>query len=270
MRLFRANAMKLSRRLATWLSLGLLIGLLALVFLAIGGTAGRSSQPGARAALAILTFPAAYDAVLSFITGLGGLLAVIYGAAIAGSEWTWGTLKSAVARGESRSRYVLAMFAAIALAIAIGLVVAYVVGLGAAYVGGRIAGVAVGDLADSATLSRLPLQLARGWVALLEEAALGFAIATLARSQLAGIGVGIGVYFGETFATIFLPDIVKYLPFNAAAGAAASGSGTGGGFNGGNGIERLPPETALLVVVVWLVASIVVASIFTERAEITG
>ena len=44
---------------------------------------------------------------------------------------------------------------------------------------------------------------------------IGFAVATLARSQLAGIGVGIALYFGEAFASIFLPDIVKYLPFAA-------------------------------------------------------
>ena len=267
MRLFRADVMKLSRRLATWLSLGLLIGLLALVFVAIGATAPRSTSPGARAALAVLTFPAAYSAVFSFIAGLGGLLAVIYGAAIAGSEWTWGTLKSAVARGESRTVYVLAMFGGVALMLAAGLVVANIAGLGAAYFGGRIAGVPVGDVADTETLSRLPQQAVRGWIALCEEAALGFAIATLARSQLAGIGVGIGVYFGESFATIFLPEIVKYLPVNAAAASAT----TGQVFNdGGNGIERLPADTALIVVAVWLVGSILVAALFTERAEITG
>lgn len=267
MRLFAADVLKLARRLATWLSLGLLVGLLLLVFLAIGGTAGRSTSPGAQAALAILTFPAAYDAILAFILGLGGLLAVIYGAAIAGSEWTWGTLKSAVARGESRTFYVLTLFASGALVIAIGLLVAFGVGIIAAYVGGRLAGVPIGDLRDAATLSRLPLQLLRGWVALLEEAALGFAIATLARSQLAGIGVGIGVYFGESFAGIFLPDIVKYLPFNAAAAAASTGNN--GGFGGG-GVPRLASDTALLVVAVWLVGSLVVASLATEQAEITG
>ena len=50
----------------------------------------------------MLTFPGAYDQVLSFILGLGGRFAVIYGAAVAGSEWSWGMLKAAVARGESR------------------------------------------------------------------------------------------------------------------------------------------------------------------------
>jgi ABC-2 type transport system permease protein len=56
----------------------------------------------------LVTFPGAYDLGCStFIIGLGGLFAMIYGAAIAGSEWSWGTLKSAVARGESRVRYML-------------------------------------------------------------------------------------------------------------------------------------------------------------------
>jgi ABC-2 type transport system permease protein len=273
MRLFWSDLAKLRRRLATWLTLGLLIGLLALIFLAVGATAGRPGQStGAQAAVQILNFPAAYDVILAFILGLGGLFSVIYGAAIAGSEWTWGTLKSAVARGESRARYVLAMFAAIAVVIAIGVVIAFVAGIGVALLGGRLAGVATGDLGDAATLQRLPQQFVRGWIALLEEAALGFAVATLARSQLAGIGVGIGIYFGESFATIFLPDYLKYLPFNVARAAVSTGQTSGGGFggNGSSSIAALPADTALVLVIAWLIGSLIVASVFTERAEITG
>jgi ABC-2 type transport system permease protein len=271
MRLFLSDLAKLRRRLATWLTLGLLMGLLALVFIAVGATAGRSTSASARAAVAILQFPTAYGVVLSFILGLGGLLAVIYGAAVAGSEWTWGTLKSAIARGESRSRYLLATFAAIALLVAIGLVVTFVVGVGVALVGGRLAGVSAGDLTDASTLSRIPEEFIRGWIALLEEAALGFAVATLARSQLAGIGAGIGLYFGESFASIFLPDIVKYLPFNVARAAVSTGQTGGGGFGGdGSGVTALAPDVALLITVAWLVGALVVASLFTERAEITG
>ena len=69
--------------------------------------ASRTQAKAAEAALLLVTFPGAYTLIISFILGLGGLFAVIYGAAVAGSEWTWGTLKSAVARGESRSRYQL-------------------------------------------------------------------------------------------------------------------------------------------------------------------
>lgn len=215
------------------------------------------------------SFPGAYDAILSFILGLGGLCAVIYGAAIAGSEWSWGTLKNAVARGESRSRYMLWSFASVALIIAIGLLFAFAVGVVAALVGASLAGVSTTGLNDAATLGRLPELFARGWLAIVEEGALGFAIATLARRQLAGIGAGIAFYFGGTFAGLFLPDIVKYLPFSVANASVSTGSG--GGFGGGGAqIVALDANTPLVLVVVWLIGSLVVAAVFTERAEISG
>ncbi len=272
MRLFLSGLRKLVRRQATSLTFGLLAGLLALIVVAVGATAnqagGSDEQRAAR--LSLVTFPAAYDRLLSFILGLGGLFAVIYGAAVAGSEWTWGTLKNAVARGESRSRYTLLSFASIAVVIAIGLVATFVVGVVAALVGANMAGISTGGLNDAATLGRLPEQFARGWLAIIMEGAMGFAIATLARSQLAGIGAGIGLYFGETFAGIFLPDIVKYLPFNLARASVSTGTATGGGFGGGAQIASLDANTALVLVAVWLVGSLAVAALFTERAEING
>jgi hypothetical protein len=195
---------------------------------------------------------------------------MIYGAAIAGSEWTWGTLKAAVARGESRSLYQLGSFASIAVVVGIGLVVAFAIGILVAIVAAGIAAVPTDGVGDSATIGTFPELLARGWLALAEACALGFAIATIARSQLAGIGVGIAVYFAEQFASIFLPDIVRYLPFNAAnAVVATSGSFSGGG-NGGQALVRLDPNTALLVVAAWLVGALLVTALFTERAEISG
>ena len=270
MRLFVSGLRKLVRRLATWLTFGLLAGLLALIVVAVGASANR---PGASAverdaALSLVRFPGAYDQILSFILGLGGLFAVIYGAAIAGSEWTWGTLKNAVARGESRSRYTLLSFASIAFVIAVGLVGAFVIGVIAAFVGANLAGASTAGITDTATLGRLPEQFARGWLAIIEEGALGFAIATLARSQLAGIGAGIGLYFGETFARIFLPDIVKYLPFDVATASVATAGG--GGFGGASRFASLDANAAIVLVVLWLVGALAVAALFTERAEISG
>src|SRR5579862_123507 len=264
MRLFLSGLRKLRGRPASLVTVCLLLGLLVLIIIATATVSQRSSGTQAQRVLVLVTFPAAYDLILSFMFGLGGLFAVIYGAAIAGSEWSWGTLKNAVARGESRSRYMLLSFAAIAVMIAIG--------LGAAIVGAKVAGVSTAGLGDSDTLGRLPEEFARGWFAVTEEAALGFAIATLARSQLAGIGAGIAFYFGETFATIFLPDIVKYLPFAVArasvniGGAAADAANAGGP----GAAAALPADTALVLVGVWLVGSLVVALGFSERAEITG
>jgi len=272
-RLFVASVRKLVRRPATFITFGLLVGLMALIFVAVGATAARQPTAVAReASLQLVTFPGAYTFIVSFILGLGGLFGVIYAAAIAGSEWTWGTLKAAVARGESRSRYQLWSLAGIALMLGVGLVGAFAIGVVVAVLGAGLAGVSTAGLSDSTTLGQLPELLGRGWFALIEAGVLGFTIATLARSQLAGVGVGIAVYFAEQFATIFLPDVVKYLPFHAANAVVAT-SGGGGGFGGGNGgaqLARLDPNEALLVVAAWLVAGLIVTALFTERAEISG
>jgi len=273
LRIFVSTLRKLVRRPASFVTLGLLVGLLSLILIAVSATASQpDAPPGQRQGLLLVTFPGAYTIILSFILGLGGLFAVIYGAAVAGSEWSWGTLKSAVARGESRGRYQLTSFAAIAVMVGIGMLVAFGAGIGVAVIGANIAGVPTAGLGDAEALGAIPELLGRGWLAIVEEGALGFAIATLARSQLAGIGAGIAVYFGEQFATLFLPDVVKYLPFNAANAVVATPGE--GGFSGGNGggpvIAGLEPNEALLVVVAWLVGALVISTLFTERAEISG
>src|SRR5579862_3110205 len=156
MRLFLSGLRKLRGRPASLVTVCLLLGLLVLIIIATATVSQRSSGTQAQRVLVLVTFPAAYDLILSFMFGLGGLFAVIYGAAIAGSEWSWGTLKNAVARGESRSRYMLLSFAAIAVMIAIGLVVTFVVGVGAAIVGAKVAGVSTAGLGDSDTLGGSP------------------------------------------------------------------------------------------------------------------
>jgi ABC-type transport system involved in multi-copper enzyme maturation permease subunit len=270
-RIFVASLRKLVRRPASFITLGILIGLLSLILIAVAATASQpDAGPGQQQGLLLVTFPGAYTIILSFILGLGGLFAVIYGAAIAGSEWSWGTLKSAVARGESRSRYQLTSFAAIALMIGIGMVIAFGVGIAVAVIGANIAGVSTAGLGDSETLGTIPELLGRGWLAIVEEGALGFAIATLARSQLAGIGAGIAFFFGEQFASIFLSDIVKWMPFNAANAVVAVDDAAFGGGGGSGVFDTLEPNTALLVVGAWLVGSLIVSTLFTERAEISG
>jgi hypothetical protein len=273
MRLFFSGIRKLSRRPATWVTFGLLVGLLVLIVVAVGATAnsnagGAGGTERGAAARELVTFPGAYDRMLTFIIGLGGLFAMIYGAAIAGSEWSWGTLKSAVARGESRVRYILASFASISFMVAIGVVVAFGIAIVAAIVGAHLAGVSTSGLGDTATIGHIPERLLKGWFAVVEEAALGFTIATLARSQLAGIGAGIAFYFGENFASIFLPDVVKFMPFNVASASVSTGASSG--FGGGGAVTSLPADQALVLVAVWLVGSLLVSALFSDRVEITG
>ena len=268
MRLYVSGMRKLTTRMASFLTLGILAGLLVMIELAVATTRGGEGSDGGgpRNALSLLTFPGAYDQILGFILGFGGLLGVTYGAAIAGSEWGWGTLKMAVARGESRSRYLLSTFAAIATMIVVGLILAFLIGVAGAAAGSTIAGISLSGMGDTAILDKLPEHFLRGWIAISMTAAVGFAVATVAKSQLAGIGVGIALYFGEAFATIFLPDIVKYLPFNLSNAAVG-----GGGFGGPDSVSTaLSTDTALGLVIVWLVAMLVSTAVIAERAEITG
>ena len=270
MRVFLSGLRKLIRRPASFVSVGLLVGLLGLILIA-AATVGQGTARGSANARALITFPGAYDLILSFMFGLGGLVAVIYGAAVAGSEWSWGTLKTAVARGESRARYMLATFVATMVMVAVGLALTFALGIGLAVLAANIAGISTAGVSDADTLQRLPAMAARGWFAVVEQAGLGFAIATLARSQLAGIGAGIAFYFGEGFASIFFPDIIKYMPF--AVARASIDTGAQGGFGGGGGGAApvaLEPDTALLLVAAWLIGALLVTVLFTERAEITG
>ena len=274
MRLFRSNLGKLRRRPASWVTLLLLVGLLVLIVLLVTVSTRSVSDPQAQlAGTLFLTFPGAYELIMSMVLGIGGLLAVTYGAAIAGSEWGWGTLKASIARGESRFLFTLMNYASIAVYTWIGIVVAFLAGVLVSAIGAAISGISLSGMSDQDALLKLPELFGRAGLAMAMNAALGFAIATVARSQLAGIGVGIGVVFGEGIAGIFAPGLIKWFPFAASSAVVTVNSelaGGGGGGGGGGFGESLDPNTAIVVVLAWLVVSLAVASLWTERAEIAG
>jgi hypothetical protein len=268
MRLLWANLRRLRRRPATWVTFLLLVALLLLVLLAVVAGAKTAREPEAMlGARMFVTFPGAYELILSMVLGIGGLLSVTYGAAIAGSEWQWGTLKAAVARGESRSRYTLAGLAGVTIYTWLGLLLAFLVGVAGAAAGALFVGVSLDGMGDTEVLGSLPEVFARAGLSTAMHAAFGFAIATVARSQLAGIGVGIGLYFAEGIAGIFLSDVVKWFPF-AASDAVLSGGGTVNA--GGIMLTSLDADLALVVTGAWLLAFVLLAALWTERAEISG
>ena len=269
MRLFATSLAKLGRRPASWITLLFTVAITALIYLATGATARQAAGPQEQAALASLfDFPEAYRALVGLLLGLGGLLAVIYGAAISGSEWGWGTFKAAVARGESRSRYLILTLAAVAVALGLGLLVAFGLGLAFVVVGAQLSGSSLAGIGDPAAVRQLPDLLARGWLGLVLAGSIGFAVATLTRSQLAGIAIGIGLYFGEQFSALLVPDIVRYLPFNAATALIAPT--TAEAATARSITHALDPSSAVLVVVCWLLGAIVLAAVAGEVAEIGG
>ena len=270
MRLVRSNLRRLVRRPATLVTYLLLIGLVVLIYLAIVVAAQQAVDPqSALASRLILTFPDAWFLTLTMVVGIGGLLGVTYGAAIAGSEWTWGTLKASVARGERRAWYALMGIAGAVVMAWAGTLLAYAAGIGATLVGAHVINATSDSIIDTAALGQLGVSLGRAGLAIAMDVAIGFTIATIARSQLAGIGAGIGLYLGEGIIGAFVPGMIKWAPFAAVSAMMAGGEGGLGG-TAATSSGRLDPGLATLVAAVWLIAACAIAALWTERAEISG
>jgi ABC-2 type transport system permease protein len=271
MRLLRSYLRRLWRRPATIVTYLLLIALNLLIMLAVSAAAGQAVDPqSALASRALLTFPNAWTITLQMVMGFGGLLSLTYGAAIAGSEWTWGTLKASVARGEGRAWYVLMGIAGVVVMSWIAVLFAYIAGIVGVVVGAGLAHVTSETIMDGETARELATLAARCALAIAMDASIGFAIATIARSQLAGIGAGIALYVAEGVMGIFVPSIMKWAPFAATSTMLSGGTVEVTGANEVLSSSRLDVGLATLVVVAWLVLAAGLAALWTERAEIGG
>jgi ABC-type transport system involved in multi-copper enzyme maturation permease subunit len=277
-RLLRGELRKLIKRPASRITLILMVVIVVLIYVVAAtqykSLSGNTTSPNAEQSRAgiklLLTFPGAYAAVIGLITQLGGLLAIGFGAAAAGADWNWGMVKVAIARGESRSRYILAKLAAVLLLVGLGVLISWGIGVAAAVGAASVAGIDLSGVSDSSVVGKLPEQLLRGFWGIAEETAIGFAIATFARSQLAGLGAGIALYFVEQFSAGFLPDIVRYFPFHVATTALRLTTNAPGNGAGGSLVPALDPNVSLLLVTVYLVIAAAAAALIVERAEITG
>ncbi len=284
-RLVGAELLKLRRRCATYIVLGLLVGLMALVYLLIGVLDPRDGEGSAGIGL-ILRFPSAYAVINQFVFGLGSLLAVAYAAAIGGADWNWGVLRVVVARGEGRSRYVLAKAAGIAIVLVLGVLLAYGAGMlftfGAASLASTSAGSALGPTATDTLWKSLVL----GTFVLLQRAAIGYAVAVLTRSQVAGVVVGIILFLGESILATILTVMTigrsfggdglaqrdtqwhQYLPFSVGDSVLSAAASSLPSDLSEALLRPVPLEQALVVTGAYLVGALVIACLATERAEI--
>ncbi len=286
MRLIRAELLKARRRSATYIVLVVAVVITAAVYLLIGGQIGGFSG--------LVEFPGAYALADQFVFGLGGLLAIIYAAAFAGADWNWGVVRNVVARGESRTNYLLGKAGALAIIIAAAMLLLFAFCMLMTYVIAGTSGVAVASPLRGRGLQDLFDNLALGYPVLLEQASVGFAVAVVMRSQLAGAVVGVVLYVGEkivttvltllTLATTFrggdvsggLPQIgpewFQYLPISIGGyvTSAAPGGSTGISSGGLEGffLRPVPLAEAFTAVLIYLVVAIVASILAFRRQEI--
>jgi ABC-type transport system involved in multi-copper enzyme maturation permease subunit len=200
--LIRAEWFKLSKRpliwvlLAVFLALLVLLRLLEFAVLALhdglfsGGEVRLSLLEEAQVAQfrLQLSFPGIFGAVFSHINGIGGICAIILAAGAMGSEYSWGTLRTELARQPDRGRYLVAKTVTLLLVLLcgmlIGLLVAALLALLLGGLLGNLGTIAGGDLL------MLPLAMLRSLYVMLPYIMVTLACCILARSLLAGAAGG--------------------------------------------------------------------------------
>jgi ABC-type transport system involved in multi-copper enzyme maturation permease subunit len=219
MRLVRASLLKLVRRPATLRTLLVMAIVLALLYLTFGMSAGTATNPEARSANDnMLAFPEAYMSLASMLLAFAGIAGAGYAGTVAASEWSWSTFRAALARGESRVRYVLGLFVAIALLTLVAWLALYVVGIGLILLAATIGGVHAGDPFGLTDLGVVPVLIASGGWAVLMQVGIGFAVSFISRSAVAGIATVVGLVFLEQFAAMLAvpADLLRFAPVTAA------------------------------------------------------
>lgn len=288
MRLIRAELLKIRRRQVTYVTFIVLIVLMVLIYLLTGAAYNNPLSGG------LIEFPGAYSVISQFAFAFGGLLAMVFAAAFVGADWNWGVLRTVIARGESRASYLLAKAAALAIVLGIALVIVFLFGIALTYLQGATAGVAVASPLRGRGLLDLADWLVFGFPVLLQRAALGFAVAAIMRSQLAGAVVGIVLFLGESLVTTILtvltlaaqfgpgggfgaqdpvdPQWYQFLPISIGGNVLNQLPG-GGGLTGEGGIQNLliepvPIPIAMVGVFAYLIASLAIAIFALRRQEI--
>jgi len=261
MHLLRASVLKLARRPATGRTVLVVAVLLVFIYLSIGLSAKATSDATARASLeTMLAFPDAYRGLASMLLIFGGMAGAAYAGAVAASEWSWSTFRVALTRGESRVRYVVFLYLAIALLVLVAWLLLYVFGVGLIVAAAALGGLSAGSPLEAASLGQLPLIFAAGGWAVLMEVAIGFCVAFVSRSPVAGIAAVAGLLLVEQVAAALVPaDVLRFAPITAASQLVSAAGET-----------ALDTSLALplAVTTIYLLLGIAVAGVVARRSEV--
>ncbi|MBO9405087.1 MAG: ABC transporter permease [Thermomicrobium sp.] len=156
--LIAAEWFKVTRRPMTWIALGILLAimatlrllLIALSFVSLPSAPGQEMPTNLFADL--VTLPGAIADSVNFLPSTGIFALLVVAASFAGTEFAWGTIVPLLARGASRTRFVLAK-ALVALVVALLYLIAT-----------TVVGLVLGAIASQLHHGQIPLEwLQRDW-----------------------------------------------------------------------------------------------------------
>jgi len=296
MRLVAAELLKMRRRQMSYVLPIVLVVVMAVVFLLIGsflaflfGRPCEGVDCPSLSSLGSLPFNTVDSLAGDFVFGLGSLLVMIYVGAIVGGDYSWGVLRNAFSRGESRVNYLLAKAAAIAIGVGIAAAICLVLGALMVLAVGSELRADFGSPLSADALADSAKALALGTLVLFERAAIGLAVTVLLRSQIAGIVVGVILYIAEPFvagiAAAFssigsftnlgttAPQVhwSQFLPFTIGSSVLAEGHASLQGLAAGSGLTAVVPiQQSLPVLLLYGLIALAFACLVMRRQEIIG
>lgn len=225
---FRAELLKLRKRPTTWVLTGLVIfSVLFFDYLSSYGTylqvqAGVVVSQVAPELILDAMLPHEFiRAVIDTIVSEGSAIALILGALMAGSEYGWGTLKTALVSGPPRLAIYTGQILALAVALAALVPVTYAAAAAASLLVAQLQGGAstIPRAYAWPPASQVMSALGVAYLLLAMPAALGLMLATLLRATASAIGLGLAWLFVieatiETFAfaSPVLSGLLGWLP----------------------------------------------------------
>ena len=280
LRLLRSEIFRMRRRWMPWIMLGLIVvAAFAVYFLIWGSTqaqiallkSGQAPPQGAptleqlREALLIVTPGRVQDFGVSVVSGFGSIMLIVFAASHVGTEFGWGTFRTLLAHGATRSGFLVSKAVSLLLYAALLMFVGTVAAIGGSYVVSSLADLSTGSGVDLAGVARVA---AKSGYTFIPYMALALAIAVWSKSAGAGIASGLVVYFAEGLVATILVSLNKDyaqivnwgLSRNASALTRTVSSGQGGPSTQDPTAASLPdPTQAAIVLAVYTVLFLALA-----------
>lgn len=275
---FGAEFFKLRKRPATWVLAGVLLLFVVLLgyfltYMFISSIPQDQSQPNSFPVDLIkkTLLPENFlSNLLSGLSSLGGAIALILGALAAGSEYGWGTLKTALTQRPGRLSVFSGKLLALGAILAVFVTVAFTAAALSSYI--------IAQLENAASnwpqLQEIARAMGASWLIFAVWSALGLFLAIIFRSTALAIGLGL-IYMlvlesivtslpiqNETFKTVR-----KALPGENARSLAMSFGQPPEGL--GAPKPLIEPTQAALVLAAYTVALILAAALSFRRRDVT-
>ena len=220
LRLLRSELYRLVRRWMPWIMLGLIVVIAFVFYFLIWVSVNAQLQAvkngtlpvpaGGTAQLEQTLRQIAPDRVAQFgvsvVAGLGSVMLIVFAASHVGTEFGWGTFRTLLAHGASRSGFLVSKAVSLVLYAVVFMIVGSIAAIAASYTVSAVAGISPGSGVDFAEVARVAI---KSGYTFLPYMALALAIAVWSKSAGAGIATGLVVYFAESIVAGILVSLNK-------------------------------------------------------------